>query len=175
MIISLLMSVMVLSFLYMLMWNFLVFFFDCSLRFIINVRHEGLFLWKISTPVFSGHTLCHMVTYWSFVTCFNRTSYCGNGLVSNFVRYFPLLVCLFFNFLHHMLIVFSSIYNLYSPSYQADNGRSVCFRHVFPVGMLHCLAMEKSALCFESCNYYCRLITMVLLHKGVILRSVCLT
>jgi len=157
----------------MLMWNFLV-VSVCSLRFIFNVWHEGLFLCKISTPVFSGHTLCHMVTYWSFVTCFHCIIYCGNGLVPNFVRGFPLLVCNFFN-LHHLWIVFSSIYNLYSPSYQADNDRSVCFRQVFPVGMLHCSIMEKSAVCAKSWNYYCRLLTMVLLHKCKILQSVYLT
>jgi hypothetical protein len=98
MIIPLLISEMVFSFVYMLTWNFLVVFFGCSLRFIFNVRNEGLFLWTFSTPVFSGHTLCHTVTYWSFVICFICISYCGNGLVPNFVREFPLLVCLFFNF-----------------------------------------------------------------------------
>ena len=157
------------------MWNFLVVFFGCSLKFIFNLQHEGLFLWTVSAPVFSGHTLCHMVTYRSFVTCFNCIGYCGNGLVPNFVRDSPILVCLFFNFLHHVWIVFSSICNLYSPSHQADNGRSVCFRQVVPVGMLHCLVMEKkSVVCFESWNYYSRPLTMVLLYKCKILQSVCL-
>jgi hypothetical protein len=175
MIISLLMSEIVSSFVYMLMWNFLVVFFGCSLKFIINVRHEGSFLWTTSTPVFSGHSLFHMVIYWSLVTFFNCISYCGNGFVPNFVSDFPILVCLYFNFLHHVWIVFSSVYNLYSPSYQADNGRSVCFRQVFPVGMLHCLVMEKSVVRFETWNYYCRPLTMVLLHKCKIPQSVCLT
>jgi hypothetical protein len=177
MIISLLMSEMVLSFIYI----YVHVKFPCGfLRLFLEVYFLTYDMWGCFCEKFQHQysldiLLWHVVTYWSFVTWFNCISYFGNGLVPNFVSDFPLLVCLFLNFLHQLWIVFGSIYNLYSPLYQADNGGSVCFRQVFPVRMLHCSIMEKSALCFESWNYYCRPRTMVLLHKCKILQSVCLT